>query len=91
MYNMNDEVIAFIGSFYKHSKTYRVGLNQLKNMYQRYSGVFYTDDEFAKIMDELNFKLNKNNCYKLRENKKAIWGKGGLLRPDNEEEEEVDN
>ena len=75
-----EDVLAFVGNFYKHSKTYQVGLNALKNMYQRYSKIFYTDDEFANIMDELGFKLNKNNCYKLRENKKMIWGKGGLIR-----------
>lgn len=79
MYNMNDEVIAFIGSFYKHSKSYQVGLNSLKNMFQRYSGVYYTDEEFAKIMDELGFKKNKKDCYKLREIRKRIWGKGGLM------------
>lgn len=85
---MNDEVLAFLGSFYKHSKTYQVGNYQLKNMYQRYSGVYYTEEDFAKIMDELNFKLNKSGCYKLRENKKAIWGKGGLMSSNANEEVE---
>ena len=76
---MNTEVLAFLGLFYKFGRTYSVGLNPLKNNYQKYSGIYYTDEEFAKIMDELGFKLNKNERYKIRENKKAIWGKGGLM------------
>ena len=90
-YNMNDDILAFLGSFYKHSKTYRVGTNQVKNMYQRYSGVYYSDFDFDVCMDALGFKKNKNGCYKLRENKKMIWGKGGLLRPNEEVELEEED
>lgn len=77
--NTDNDILSFLGVFYKHSNTYIVGSNQLKNMYQRYNNEYYTDEEFENIMNTLGFKMNKNNCYKLRENKKAIWGTGGLI------------
>jgi len=83
----NTDILAFLGMFYKHSKTYRVGLNQLKNNYQRYNNTYYTDFDFAECMNALGFKKNKNDCYKIRENKKAIWGKGGLMNKHLQEEE----
>lgn len=72
------DVQQFLDTFYKESTSYKVGLNQMKNMYQRYNGTYYTDAEFEKLMDTLGYKL-KNECYKLSENKKSIWGKKGLM------------
>ena len=73
------DVQVFLDTFYNSSKTYKVGLNQLKNMYQHYSGDYYTDKEFSQIMEILGYKI-KNNCYQLRENKKAIWQSGQLFK-----------
>lgn len=72
------DVQLFLDTFYKKSSTYKVGLNQLKNMYQHYCGEYYTDKEFSQIMEALGYKI-KDNCYKLRENKKEIWHSGKLF------------
>ncbi len=76
---MDTKVLEFIGKFYNHSKTYKVGLNNLKNNYQKYSGIYYTDNEFIEIIKTFGIKININETCNLTENRKALWGQGGLL------------
>lgn len=75
---MNTDILLFLGTFYKTSKTYQTGTYPLKNMYQRFNNEYLTEEQFDLEMDKLGFR-KKNGLYKLRENRKRIWGKGGLM------------